>query len=260
MLKELTVNGAEQSQTQTKGLTSNHLKIIAIAAMFFDHFVAMFVNHNTEIGMILRVIGRVVAPIICFMIAEGFHKTSNVNRYILRLFIFALISHLPYNLAFGLTFFQATSVMWGLALGLLALKVVKMESVHIVFKLGVVAMCCLLSITANWNYISVLWIVGFGVFYGDLKKQIIAFCVVAVIAHIVPTFMNFGFTHEGYPHWYQFGVFLAIPLLWMYNGQRGKDVLRMGKYGFYIFYPAHLIFLYLLSILTPLKDILWGII
>ena len=39
---------------------------------------------------------------------------------------------------------------------------------------------------------------------------------------------------------------LAIPLLMLYNGQRGKWKL---KYLFYIFYPAHLGILYLISLL-----------
>ncbi len=239
-----------------KKLNAEHLKIIAIIAMFIDHFVAIFINHDTVWGIILRISGRVVAPLMCYMIAQGYYKTSNLNKYLGRLFAFALISHIPYNIAFDYSFFQATSVMWGLALGLLALKIVKTENLHLIFKVGALALCCLLAITANWNYISVLWIVGFGVFYGDFKKQMIAFCLIALIAHIIPNIINFGLDHAPVPHWYQLGVFLTIPLLWQYNGERGNDSLKMGKYGFYIFYPAHLLLLYLLNNLTPLKEIL----
>ena len=205
--------------------------------------------------MLLRVPGRIVAPIMCYMIAEGYHKTSNVKKYILRLLIFAVISHLPYNMAFGYTFFQATSVMWGLSMGIIALAIIKNDEVHYILKLGALGLCCALSITANWNYISVLWIVSFGLFYKNIKMQIFSFCLVSLFAHIIPTFMNFGFTHEGFPHWYQFGVFMAIPLLFLYNGKRGKQS-KFIKYGFYMFYPAHLIFLYLLNQLTPLAELL----
>ncbi len=240
----------------SKKLTSNHLKIIAISAMFLDHFVAVFISHNTDIGILLRIPGRIVAPLICFMIAEGYHKTSNVNKYLGRLFIFALISHLPFNITFGYSFFQATSVMWGLFLGLLALEIIKIKNLPPILKLGALGLCCLLSITADWNYVVVLWIVGFGVFYGNFKKQVLAFCIIAVFAHFIPTFFNFGFSHNGYPHWYQLGVLLAIPLISLYSGKRGKDTLKLGKYGFYAFYPAHLLFLHLLNIFTPLKEIL----
>ena len=45
---------------------------------------------------------------------------------------------------------------------------------------------------------------------------------------------------------YQFWCLLAVPLLAVYNGKPGK--YRM-KYFFYIFYPAHLVFLYALDML-----------
>ncbi len=237
----------------TRQLTSNQLKMIAIIAMFIDHFVAVFINHNTELGIILQTPGRLVAPIMCYMIAEGYYKTSSVNKYLKRLFVFAIISHFVYNLTFGFTLFQATSVMWGLFLGLFALKIIKKQNLHILVKFSTLGLCCLLAITANWNYIAVLWIVGFGVYHGSFTKQIIAFCAISIFAHIIPTLQNFGFTHEGYPHWYQFGVFLAIPFLMMYKGERGKELVKLGKYGFYIFYPAHLLFIYLLNTFTPLK-------
>ncbi len=240
-------------------LSSNQLKLLAVVAMFLDHFFAIFVDHDTEIGMALRVIGRIVAPIMCYLIAEGFEKTSDVNRYLKRLFLFALISHIPYNLAFGYSFFQATGVMWGLFLGLFALKITKSE-VHPLLKLLAVCLCCLLSIRANWNYVTVLWIVGFGLFSGNKRKQILIFCLISICAHLVPTFLNFGFAHEGYPHWYQLGVFLSIPLLLRYSGERGEEIVKMGRYGFYMFYPAHLLFLYCLDALTPLKDILLEVI
>ncbi len=240
-------------------LSGNQLKIIAMVAMVLDHFVAIFINHNTEIGMMLRVIGRVVAPIMCYFIAEGYHKTSNTNKYMSRLLIFAMISHFAYNTAFGFTFFQATSAMWGLFLGLAALRIFDNKQINLLLRIGGIGFCCLLAVPANWNYISVLWILGFGIFYGNKKKQMIAFIVISLGAHLIPTFLNFGFNHEGFPHWYQFGVFLAIPLLLAYNGNRGKK-LPGGKFGFYILYPAHLIVLHLVNIGTSLKDFLWSVI
>lgn len=240
-------------------LNSTHLKKIAIVAMVFDHFMAIFVSHDSVIGMLLRVPGCIAAPIMCYMIAEGYNKTSNVKKYISRLLIFALISHIPYNIAFGYSFFQATSIMWSLALGLIALTVLKHKKVHIIFKLAALFLCCALSITANWNFVAVLWIVAFGLLYKKFKMQALAFCIVSLITHIVPTFINFGFSHEVLPHWYQLGVFLAIPLLSLYNGERGNPS-KCLKYGFYIFYPAHLILLFLLNKFTPLAEILESVI
>ena len=72
-------------------ISSNSLKVIAIIAMFFDHYVAGFIKHETFWGTVLRIPGRIVAPIMCYFIAEGYHYTSNKNKYIFRLFIFSLL-------------------------------------------------------------------------------------------------------------------------------------------------------------------------
>lgn len=244
-------------EQQIKVLNSNQLKVIAIVAMFFDHFATIFLSHNILLGIILKTTGRITAPIMCYFIAEGYHNTSNRKKYILRLLIFALVSHLPYNMAFGYSFFQATSVIWPLALGLIALVVVRGEEIqcHYACRLFVVGLCCVLAITADWNFVAVLWIVMFGVFYGNLRNQIIGFCVIGVTLHLIPTFIRFGPPHDGYPHWFQLGIFLAIPFLMAYNGRRGKKSKAM-TWMFYVFYPAHLFLFFLLDKLTPLASIL----
>jgi hypothetical protein len=237
-------------------LTANELKIIAIAAMFFDHFCAVFLDHGTVIDLVSRTPGRIAAPIFCYFISEGYYYTSNREKYISRLLIFAAISHLPYNLAFGFTFFQATSIIWGLAMGLIALTAVKSDKLPLLAKPIVVAACCALAVTANWNYVAVLWIVAFGLFHGDFKKQILAFCAIGIVFHLIPTYLNFGPIHEGYPHWYQLGIFLTIPLLGLYRGKLGKKSKIMSWF-FYVFYPGHLLLIYLLDRFTSLSTLFW---
>lgn len=65
-----------------KGLTSTQLKTIAITAMLLDHFAGLFINHDAIGSMALRVPGRIVAPIMCYMISEGFFYTSNKRNYL----------------------------------------------------------------------------------------------------------------------------------------------------------------------------------
>ena len=235
-------------------LTTNKLKIIAAAAMFFDHFVSVFVPHSELLNLVFRLFGRTAAPVFCFSIALGFHYTSNVKKYILRLLILAVISHLPYNLAFGYSLFQATSIILPLVLGLTALAAYKSEKIHIILKLVIVAACCALSYRANWYFIAVLWILGFGVFHGNFKRQIAAFCIVCFV-HLIWQLRRYGFFDEMYPQWFQLGVFLTIPLLAMFNGKLGKKSKFMTWF-FYVFYPAHLILLFLLNHFTPLAEII----
>ena len=107
---------------KTKGLNSNQIKLIAIVAMTIDHVTWLLFPGCQKIWwvILLHVIGRLTAPIMWFFMAEGFHYTRNVKKYIGRLFLFAVLSHFAYNFAGGIPlipngFFKMTSVMWSLA-------------------------------------------------------------------------------------------------------------------------------------------------
>lgn len=227
-------------------LTANTLKNIAIALMVLDHFCAVFLEHESLIGSLSRVPGRVVAPIMCYLIAEGYFYTSNIRKYIWRLFLFAIISHFFYVGYFQLPWWKATGVFWGLTLGLIALHAVKSDKLSIYLKPLAILLCCALAVPANWNYITVLWIVGFGMFRGNFLRQMIVFILIGLCIHAIPSILRFG-TH----HSYQFAFLLTIPLLILYRGRRGYNAPWI-KWGFYVFYPLHLFGLYLLRMATAL--------
>lgn len=234
-----------------RALNANQLKIIAVLAMLLDHAAGLFVPDGSILWFALRSFGRIAAPTMCYMIAEGYHHTSDRKRYLCRLVLFALIAHVPYNLCMGfsLSVLKATSVMWALAMGLLALMIVKEEKWHWCLRLLGLGGCCLLAYTANWNYIAVLWVVLFGVFHEQRKKQMIAFSVVGAVLHFwqqfEPVLMG-RLQLENFRGWYQIGIFLAIPLLLCYDGTRGTKSKFISRF-FYWFYPIHLIVLYLLN-------------
>ena len=260
-------------------LTANKLKIIAVITMFFDHFVTVFMPNNEPLNLIFRLLGRTAAPVFCYFIAVGFNYTSNVKKYILRLLIFAAISHIPYNICFGykitptisLKFFEATSVIWPLALGLIALALIKNvkinfmikpvlnNALNLALKAVILAVCCAAAYAsnANWYFIAVLWVVAFGLFYGNFKLQITAFCFIGII-HLLWQLKRYGFFDETQPQWFQLGIFLAVPLLLLFNGKPGKKSKFMTWF-FYVFYPTHLILLFLLNKFTPLAEIIYGL-
>lgn len=231
-------------------ISATHLKILAAAAMVMDHTVALFMPQGSILRLILRTFGRIAAPAMCFMIAEGYHHTSNRKKYFLRLMLFALLSHVPYNLCmgYGLSPLKATSAIWALATGLLALTMVKAEKCHPILRVGGVAVCCLLAYTANWNYIAVLWIVAFGYFYGQRNKQLLAFALIGGVFHLGQQFgpLLLGrVSLASFTYWHQLGIFLAIPLLAAYDGTR-RCKSKWFSWGFYILYPAHLLILHIL--------------
>ena len=105
------------------------LKIIAMVCMLIDHTAAVLFDRilisrglldavnasdggasflstgNTAViyyaDMIMRAIGRISFPIFCFLLIEGFMHTHDVKKYALNLGIFALVSEIPFDLAFA---------------------------------------------------------------------------------------------------------------------------------------------------------------
>lgn len=224
----------------TKLLNSNVLKVIAVTSMVIDHMSVWLVPPGTTLEIILRTIGRLAAPIIFYLIAEGYFYTSNVRKYIKRLFIFAVISHFPFVWFFDLSWWEGTSVIWTLLMGLVALAVSQNPKISLLKKVLFIVLCCLLAWNADWNYIGVLWILFFGIFRGHFNKQILSFALIGIVLYIIP-----GFINSGLDSIFRIGSLLVIPLLALYNGKQGKKS-KLFKWGFYVFYPLHLFVLYIL--------------
>ena len=77
--------------------TSFSLHVMAMAFMLCDHLWATFMTNQDW----MTCVGRVAYPIFAFMIVEGYFHTSNLKAYVKRLFIFALLSEIPFNLVMG---------------------------------------------------------------------------------------------------------------------------------------------------------------
>lgn len=252
-----------------KGFSSNTLKLIVIAAMLIDHIAWAFVPTYSILGQIMHIIGRTTAPVMCYFIAEGYYYTRNVKKYALRLFIFAAVSYLPFILfeTGGMPTaknFLTLNVIYTLFLGLLALWAWdKMQSFTL--KVLTITVLCVLAMFGDWSYIAVVWVLILGIHHEDKRKQIKYFVIISIIMLLLmslPTVMlnvmmqnpEFAMQVEKqgltnippvYAQFFQFGVLLAVPLLRLYNGERGGG--KCGKWFFYIFYPAHLLIIALIK-------------
>mgnify|MGYP002508887786 CR=1 FL=1 len=96
--------------------TSFSLHIMAMLFMLCDHLWGTIVPGNDW----LTCIGRISFPIFAFMIVEGYFHTSNLKKYAGRLFVFALISEIPFNLALGSRIFYPIhqNVLWSFLISL----------------------------------------------------------------------------------------------------------------------------------------------
>lgn len=89
-----------------------------------------------------------------------------------------------------------------------------------------------------------LIILFFGLFRGQTEKQLLSFAVIGTLFHIIPSISENGWTQS-----YQIGIFLTVPLLLLYKGRQGKKSNVM-KWGFYAFYPFHLLLLELVKMIV----------
>lgn len=204
------------------------LKLIACLSMFIDHLGAVCFS-----GMMgFRIIGRLAFPIYCFLLVEGAVHTRNMKKYILRMGIFALISEVPFDLAFyhRLVYTGHQNVFFTLGLGLLAIwflehPIEQLDIPDVLYKLLVIIAEGLIAEFFNTDYgftgIAVICIFYYLRGQPQLKYPIAVILLAAMGGVEV------------------YAVLALIPIL-LYNGQRGRQTKAM-QYGFYIFYPAHLL-------------------
>lgn len=235
------------------------IKLIAIVAMTIDHFTWMFFpGYPAEpLPVFLHIIGRITCPIMCYFIAEGYYYTRDVGKYTRRLFLFACLSHFAYVYAsadfvdwrsflpgyYG-SFLNQTSVLWSLAWGLVMLRVADSEKIKDSLKPVVIVLICLIAIPADWSCIASLCILGFGTNRGNFRKQMLWMLFYVAIYAVV-----YFFAIDRVYGLLQMAVVFSIPVLMLYNGQRGKSasVNRVMKWLFYLYYPLHLLVIGLLG-------------
>ena len=224
-----------------KVLSGSALKTIALVCMIIDH-VAHYMSSKFSavlfttgsgpktVYWLMRRIGRLAFPIYCFLLVEGFLHTKDKKKYAIRLFVFALISEFPWDLAhfhklFG---FSSQNVFFTLFLGLCG-----------------------------------MWLYEY--FRGDRVKQVAGLIILLIISNFLNAdygMSGFGFIMMMYAlrsekllqaavgccflssTWYAGLAFIPINL---YNGDRGFIKGKVMQYAYYAIYPIHLFILYLIT-------------
>lgn len=234
-----------------KGLNSNQIKLIAIVAMTVDHLTWTFFPGLQHVWYVLalHVVGRLTAPIMWFFIAEGYHYTRSVKKYLLRLFLFALISHFAYDFAFGIPFlplstgvFNQTSVMWSLAWAVALLAIFDRGTIPAWGKVALALLICVIAFPSDWSSIAVMAPVFLYDRRGDLRRQAWTIALWSLVYAAV----FFIFIDHVYGV-LQLCTVLSVPILARYNGQRGE--WKGMKWLFYLYYPAHLAVIGVLRVL-----------
>ena len=231
-------------QIQTKkfaGLTGNQLKLLALIAMTCDHVGLQLLPQF----IILRIIGRLAAPLFAYMIAEGCRYTHDRRRYLGRLLGMAALCQIAYFAAMR-SLYQCIFVTFSLSVCLIyTLDNALRRRTPVSALLASAALAAAVFITVGLPRILIhtdfdvdygLWGVMLPVlvYFGRGKWEKLALFTVGVSL--------LGLHYGGIQWW---GL-LSVPLLALYNGKKGK-----GNIGplFYWYYPAHLVAIYSLSLL-----------
>ncbi|MDE6203887.1 MAG: conjugal transfer protein TraX [Lachnospiraceae bacterium] len=245
------------------GISGSGLKILAVFFMLTDHIAAVLLSHIlaqngifylgdttfsymselTRDGVagwiyvcyqiMRRIVGRWAFPIYCFLLVEGFGKTKNRRKYAGRLLVFALVSEVPFDLAFAGQVINRNhqNVFFTLLSGFLmiwAMEEIGKRCRTVLAKwTGGAAVFLAAAFLAEWTYCDygangIIAIALLFLFRKKKAEQIIAGCIAFLWETMAP---------------------LAFLFIFFYNGKRG---IRL-KYFFYIFYPAHLLVLYLIT-------------
>ncbi len=249
------------------GISGYTLKLIAVISMFIDHLGAtvlsrilfdgalgaeasMYVNAHWDalhqLYMVMRGIGRLAFPIYCFLIVEGFLHTRSVPKYAARLFVFALISEIPFDLAIR-------GKVWDLSY----------NNVFFTLFIGLVVIAGLRWCGERFSGIAADRSVRFGELF--IRGMLSMFMIFAGMAAAEEVFRSdYGaagiiaivviYLLRKHP---KTAILAAVVLLARlsseleivaladvfviayYNGTRGKQ----SKYFFYAFYPVHLLLL-----------------
>ena len=221
-------------------MSSFVLKIIAVVTMFIDHIgYAIFGKFS-----FFNYIGRLAFPIFAFQISEGYAHTKNLKKYFLRLFIFAIVSQIPFML-FGKIISNdfTLNIFFTLLLGLISIYIYDKAKYKILGIISAISLGLLSNFAhCDYGFYGVAIIFLFYVLKNDIIKSSIAFIIATTIKYLIPM-IKYGF----YDVYINLLICTLIPIIFisLYNGKKGKDT----KYLLYLFYPIHLLSIYCIYLL-----------
>lgn len=222
-------------------MDTNFLKLIAILSMTVDHVGGAFFPQYP----VFRWIGRLAFPLFCYCMTVGMLYTSDIKKYFLRLGIFALVSQPFWILAFNSEDFLGNlfnlNIFFTLLVSLMAAWGAKEKKWWLL-----IAGVLLLSFI-NFDY-SITGLVLMLIFYYCRNRPWlgILFYTLSYLPALNgymedPLALKLG----GHAVGFEIFCLLALPLIYCHTNVRPK----INKWFFYLYYPAHLLAIFLIGLL-----------
>lgn len=249
-------------------LNSNNLKIIAIFCMIIDHIGYYFSNFlDYEVYFTFRCIGRIAMPLFLFLLVQGFFKTSNLKKYILRIGIIAIITEIIIkvqnyinvnnNIVLNVKPILPLNVLFSFILILITLrlidrKIFKDDILDIFSRVMIITLIVLIYLYINIDYRIYGLIIGIIMYFLEKLKQtynnditktkISVFSVIVQFFLIVPIYIM---STKSIISIFSAVAFLIILL---YNGQKGIKN-KFISITFYLIFPLQYLSLYTLALI-----------
>lgn len=225
-----------------KGFDGFQLKVMMVICMLIDH-IAEFIP---GIPLWFRYIGRLAAPVFCYLLVEGFIHTSSRKKYMKRLVTGGIIMIVGSNILtyiFNRSVMITNNIFLAMAVSIAILNVIewkqKEDSNKVIAIAGIVALFIVSLVTEGGPFMPVLALIFY--YNRDNKVKLsLWYTGVSLMILIGPADSLY---ESLFIKNFQWMMVFALPFMLMYNGERG----RKAKYFFYIFYPTHIWILYVLG-------------
>ena len=207
-------------------VTSFVLKIIAVITMTMDHY-----SKIADGPEWFSLVGRVSFPLFAFLIGEGFRYTKDRKKYFYRIFLYALVLQIPDLLSIEK---YDGNIFFTLSFGILSLLILNNTKLNKFIKIILVIIIVVSAemLTLDYGSYGVMIIIIFYLFRENNIMTAFSFTAVNILWI---SFFQMSAT--------QLYSIFVLPLIFLYNGEEGKKM----KLFFYLYYPLHLIVLYLLA-------------
>jgi hypothetical protein len=224
-------------------MNSFQIKLVAIITMVVDHIGAFLFPEY----LAFRIIGRLSFPLFSFLIANGAHYTKNINKYIGRMLVFAIVSQFPYYLVHKQVNVAGDdlNVLFTFFIALISISLIRRVRNKLLIMATILISCIMANyLKVEYGSFGILLISSFYLFFKDYKATILSFVLLSVTNSIVPAISANSIS---------FSKVDAAPLIAMFSivfilSYNYKEGLK-AKYLFYIFYPLQFLIIYAIKII-----------
>lgn len=241
--------------TKYKVLNRDVIKYIAMLTMLLNHISTIFMESGSFLSEFFLDIGYFTAITMCYFLVEGYQYTHSKKAYAIRLLLFALISEVPYCLAFtqdGIIGFEGLNMMFTLLICFGILVVFERTS-NKGLRFTYTLFSIIFSLFCSWAILAPIFTLLFIWSKGSDKKIKLSFIIAVLLFAAFNLAGGIGrfsvTTNILYALGSMVGTGLSgIVIVYLYNGKRLEKGRGFSKWFFYWFYPVHLLILGLIRI------------